>query len=162
MRPTLKEIFNVTLEELNISNEAYQRAGKSREIRMVKARRIICYVGRHFGYTLYEVADYLKINHTTVHYHSEGAKDAMCYEKGYAYSINNILSHFDFVQRVSNTIGWLARDEDGSLYFFRDKPTSCDGVWLANNSAIRISQDQFPQVTYIDSPVPCEMTLRLK
>ena len=162
MRPTLKEIFDVTLFELNISKEAYERAGRSREARMVKARRMMCYVGRHFGYTLHEVADYLKMNHATVHYHVEGAKDAICYENGYAYAINNILSHFDFVQRVSTTDGWLARDEDGSLYFFRDKPTSVNGVWLTNNAVQKIPQDQFPQVTYIDSPVPCEMTLRLK
>lgn len=162
MRPTLKEIFDVTLLELNISREAYERAGRSREARMVKARRIMCYMGRHFGYTLHEVADYLKMNHATVHYHAEGTKDAIYYEKGYSYAVNNILSHFDFVQRVSTTNGWLARDEDGSLNFFNDRPTPCEGVWVARTNMKSVPRDQFPQVTYIDSPLPCEMTLRLK
>lgn len=162
MRPTLQEIFDAILLELNIAQEAYERAGRSRMAIMVKARRIMCYVGRHFGYTLHEVADYLKMNHATVHYHAEGAKDAIYYEKGYAHAVNNILSHFDFVQRVSNTDGWLARDEDGSLYFFNEKPFPCEGVWITTGGMKSVSKDQFPQVTYVDSPIPCEMTLRLK
>lgn len=162
MRPTLQEIFDVTLDELNISKDSYKRAGKSREARMVRVRQIFSYIGRHFGYTTQTIADFIGMHHASICYHSECAKDACRYEKGYINKINNILSHFDNVQRVSVVSGWLARSEDGTLEFFKEEPNLFDGVWTTNQTSIYVEKEQFPQINLVDSPIPCEMTLRLK
>lgn len=162
MRPTLKEIFDVTLDEMNICKEAYQRAGKSREARMVRVRRTVCYIGRYFGYTLQDIAAFLDIKHSSVYYHAEVAKDSIFYEKGYENRVNNILAYFDNTQKLSETRGWLARDEDGSLNFFQSEPVLYNGIWMSNKGAQRLQDNQFPQITLDSRPAPCEIIIKLR
>jgi hypothetical protein len=45
MKPTLNEILEATLSELNISLEEYKRIRKSRIAKAVMVRQIVSYIG---------------------------------------------------------------------------------------------------------------------
>lgn len=54
--------------------------------------------------------------------------------------------------------GWVARDENGALYLFHDKPTRADvltnerGYWVGKNIFCRLEDEYFPQITWESEP----------
>lgn len=48
---------------------------------------------------------------------------------------------------------WIARDKDGELYIYPDKPYIAGGVFCNDSETFfKISGDAFPQVTWENSP----------
>lgn len=162
MRPTLEEILDVTLRELNISKDSFERAKKSRISSMVRARQIVSYVGHHFGYSLHAIGDFLSLTHCTIHHNKEMAKDFYYYEKGYANKVNNVLAYFENTQRVYSAKGYVARGESGDIAFFEEEPMLKNGSWRSESESMRLPEDTFPQVSVVDPPRPCEITIRFK
>lgn len=162
MRPTLEEILEVTLRELNVSKESYERAGKSRIACMVRVKQIVSYVGYHFGYTLHAIGNFLHLTHCTVYHNKEMAKDFCHYEHGYACKVNKVLSYFENTQRVYYTKGWVARNENGEISFFQKEPSLLNGVWVSDTNGKKLPKETFPQISPNDIPLSCELTLRLK
>ena len=163
MKPSLKEILEVTLEELNVTQRHYKEACKSRLSNIVLAKQIVCYVATHFGYSQHSIASFLKIDRTNVSYHKSLAENYSKIEKKYAVKVNKVMSRFENVRYCHSKLGWVARDKDTmSLTFFREKPIDNDGSWYADSYQYSLPFDHFPQVSYDDSPRRCEVTFRLK
>lgn len=153
MRPTLQEILDATLNVLNISKDIYDKTRNSRLANVVRVRQIFCYVGEHYGYTLHAMGNFLHLTHSTVYHNKEMAKDFCSYEKGYANKINEILSHFEKVQKIYVAKGTVQRGQNGSISFLGDD---------ANGIKAFLPSECFPQVAEGDPPFPCEVTFRIK
>lgn len=165
--PTLKEILQATLEELNISKDNYNRAKYSRLANIVKARQMFCLVARHYGYSQKEMAKFLNLNNSTINHNKNVALDHFEYEKGFANKVNGILSHFEYIRKLHVVNGWVARDgdEERNINFFKEKPKLLDKedkIWFSPQNNYQLHESFFPQLTFEDSPIPCEITLRLK
>lgn len=55
--------------------------------------------------------------------------------------------------------GWLARDASGDLYFGQKKPIDNGGIWHDMGENMQLSDSDFPNVTYENSPVKVTMTI---
>lgn len=55
--------------------------------------------------------------------------------------------------------GWLARDASGDLYFGQEKPIDNGGIWHDMGENMQLSDSDFPNVTYENSPVKVTMTI---
>lgn len=57
---------------------------------------------------------------------------------------------------------WIARDEDGSLYIYKGKPSRYNGFFDndINYSSISLNSDLFPEVTWENSPQEIEIILK--
>lgn len=163
MKPTLKEILEATLEESNMSFDQYKSIRKSRLANIVKIRQVVSYIAVRYGYTQYSIADFLKINHTTVIYHKEMAEDYYMYEKDFAKLVDRVLTRFEDVKVMQYVRGWVARSKDGeTVRFFTSHPIKKGDDWTSHSLSYDLPKNYFPQVTYEDSPRSCGMTLRLK
>ena len=63
--------------------------------------------------------------------------------------------------------GWLARDEDGGLYYYKVKPYKQHivNLWKCTNmfETIILPHDCFLSIKWEDEePTPCEITIKLK
>lgn len=61
--------------------------------------------------------------------------------------------------------GWVARDENGDLCVFKDKPVRGSGVWKLNGCGeyAYLDEAMFPEVTWEDSePSEVEITIKRK
>lgn len=54
---------------------------------------------------------------------------------------------------------WIARDENGSLWLFSDKPYKYKGMWRSNSIMYRIHEKLFPEVKWEDKE-PRELILK--
>lgn len=163
MKPTLREILDATLVELDMPYERYKRVKGSRLMKVVEVRQIVCYVGVHYGYRQYEIADFLNIDISSVHHHKKNSEGYCSYDKSFANKVYSVMSHFEKVRFYHRENGYIARDkEDFTLTFFREKPIESDGVWTSDKYSYSLPKDYFPQVSYGDSPISCELTLRLR
>lgn len=163
MKPTLREILDATLVELDMPYERYKRVKGSRLMKVVEVRQIVCYVGVHYGYRQYEIAYFLNIDISSVHHHKKNSEGYCSYDKSFANKVYSVMSHFEKVRFYHRENGYIARDkEDFTLTFFREKPTESDGVWTSDKYSYSLPKDYFPQVSYEDSPISCELTLRLR
>lgn len=163
MKPTLREILDATLVELDMSYEQYKRVRCSRLMRIVEVRQIVCYVGTHYGHTQQDIANFLSINHASVHHHKKNSEGYCDYDKDFANKVYSVMSRFENVRFYHRENGYVARDkEDFILTFFREKPIENDGVWTSDKCSYSLPKDYFPQVSYEDSPISCELTLRLR
>lgn len=57
--------------------------------------------------------------------------------------------------------GWLARDESGELCLGQCKPNSESGVWINMGEYMQLSDSDFPDVTFKNSPVKVRMTIEV-
>ena len=132
-------------------------------MKVVEARQIVCYVGVHYGYRQYEIADFLNIDISTVHHHKKNSEGYCSYDKSFANKVYSVMSRFENMRFYHRENGYVARDEeDSTLSFFREKPIERDGVWTSDKRSYCLPKDYFPQVSYEDSPISCELTLRLR
>lgn len=54
---------------------------------------------------------------------------------------------------------WIARDEDGSLWIFEEKPYKDKHVWYNDSTNYRINERLFPKVKWEDEE-PRELVLK--
>ena len=58
--------------------------------------------------------------------------------------------------------GFLARDENGFLWFFKEKPHKKDGAWKSAKGTFYINSSYFSEVTKYDKePTPTSITVEL-
>ena len=58
--------------------------------------------------------------------------------------------------------GFLARDKDSSLWFYKDKPHKKDGTWKSAKGTYGINGSYFSEVTkYDEEPTPISITVEL-
>ena len=163
MKPTLKEILDATLEESNIPFDYYKSVCKSRLANIVKIRQVVSYIAVRYGYAQYSIADFLKINRTTVNHHKELAEDYYMYEKEFANLVDRVLTRFEDVKVMQYVRGWVTRSKDGeTVKFFTSRPIKNGDDWTSYSLSYILPSNYFPQVTYGDSPRSCGMTLRLR
>ncbi len=55
--------------------------------------------------------------------------------------------------------GWLSRDASGDLYFGQEKPIDNGGIWHDMGENMQLSDSDFPNVTFENSPVKVTMTI---
>lgn len=55
--------------------------------------------------------------------------------------------------------GWLSRDASGDLYFGQVKPVNNGGIWHDMGENMQLSDSDFPNVTFENSPVKVKMTI---
>lgn len=55
--------------------------------------------------------------------------------------------------------GWLARDASGDLYFGQVKPVNNGGIWHDMGENMQLSDSDFTNVTFENSPVKVTMTI---
>lgn len=171
MKPTLEDIFYAVLEAFDINEETYRNIQKSRKSLAVSVRQVICWIGQNtYGYTQNAIGLYLGLDHSTVWHNKMKAQDYMCYDSSYKTCVNKALSILSTKekeeQKECSIGGWVAREEDGALTVFSDKPTRENffedtSVWCGATT-IELSPALFPQITWGSEPQECEMTLRLK
>lgn len=67
--------------------------------------------------------------------------------------------------------GWVARDQDGYISLFKDKPTRDTfdkgdvpyGFWdEANSNHLELQITSFPDLTWESDPIECEITIKRK
>ena len=59
---------------------------------------------------------------------------------------------------------WIARDKDGSLYFYKEKPQlTYKGSWINENDTcfVKLPMFEFKEVTFENSPQEVELKLKL-
>ena len=54
---------------------------------------------------------------------------------------------------------WVARDKDGNLFAYNDKPTRCDNQkeWFAEKFLSSMENSFFPDLTWEDEPIEVEL-----
>lgn len=54
---------------------------------------------------------------------------------------------------------WVARDKDGNLFAYNDKPTRCDNQkeWFAEKFLFSMENSFFPNLTWKDEPIEVEL-----
>lgn len=54
---------------------------------------------------------------------------------------------------------WVARDKDGNLFAYNDKPTRCDNQreWFAEKFLFSMENSYFPNLTWEDEPLEVEL-----
>lgn len=54
---------------------------------------------------------------------------------------------------------WVARDKNGSLFAYNDKPTRCDNQkeWFAEKFLSSMENSFFPDLTWNDEPIEVEL-----
>ena len=54
---------------------------------------------------------------------------------------------------------WMARDKNGFLFSYEDKPTRCDNKkeWVAENFLSSMENSFFPDLTWADEPIEVEL-----
>lgn len=54
---------------------------------------------------------------------------------------------------------WVARDKDGNLFAYNDKPTRCDNQkeWFAEKFLSSMENSFFPNLTWNDEPIEVEL-----
>ena len=172
MKPTLEDIFYAVLEAFDINEETYRNIQKSRKSLAVSVRQVICWIGQNtYGYTQNAIGLYLGLDHSTVCLNKMKAQDYISYDNSYKMCVNKALSILsakeeEEEQKECSIGGWVARDEDGALTVFSDKPTRENfledtSVWCGAKP-IELDPALFPQSTWESEPQECEMTLRLK
>ena len=58
--------------------------------------------------------------------------------------------------------GFLARDENSSLWFHKEKPHKKDGVWKSSKGVFYIPNSYFSEITkYDEEPTPTNITIEL-
>ncbi len=60
---------------------------------------------------------------------------------------------------------WVARDEDGEIFFYRDKPIRDKSFWydfFSEGSYFGLPRDFFPDVTWESDPLEVTITLKPK
>lgn len=59
-------------------------------------------------------------------------------------------------------IMWIARDKDGELFLYRVKPARHNYMFveLGNCGMTRLADDEFPEVTWENSPVEVELKIK--
>ena len=60
--------------------------------------------------------------------------------------------------------GWVARDDDGDIYAYRNKPTREDNFWLDDDapSLISLPITSFPDLTWESDPLEVTITIKPK
>lgn len=169
MRPSFEEIYDTTLEVLNINRSMFASSGSSRHAHIMKAKQIMCFVARHVGYTSMYIGEQIGLNYATVIYHEQKAKGYIKYEPEYAEQVSKVLSILSIPCRTHTKSGYIVRDKEdngGYLYFCAgEKPQIDDdsNIWTTKNGVFfDIPKEAFPQITWEKGPVACEMTLKLK
>lgn len=170
MTPTLDDIFYSVLEAFDIDDETYRNIKDTRETLATSIRQVICWIGQNtYGYSQNNIGQYLGLDHSTVWYNKKKADDYMSYDKSYRMCVDKALSIIcakEDEQKECSIIGYIARDKDGDLTVFSNRPTRdtfSDGMsfWCGEEPR-ELNPSNFPQVTYESEPVECEITLRLK
>ena len=57
---------------------------------------------------------------------------------------------------------WIARDEEGTLVLYTEKPEKIDDIFIApteDTSFIFLKKDRYPEVTFENSPQQVELKL---
>lgn len=169
MKPSLEDIRNATLCVLGIEQEEYEKAGKSREARMVRVRQIVSLFGQHYGYSQAKIGDFLNLKHSTVHHGKLMAKDYYKYEKEYAEIVDEVERILKEIEGVNEAcaehtiVGWVARDSlENKLNFFTKKPRYYDGCWTSKGEAYSLPVEYFPQIEHCFRPQTCEISIKLK
>ena len=55
---------------------------------------------------------------------------------------------------------WIARDKDGSLYLYYEKPKKCRSIFLCDvNNGMWLDRNKFPEVTFENSTREIELKL---
>lgn len=99
-----------------------------------------------------------------------GEVDWGALHKGYYHGMKDALSE---QEKDADAVirGWVARDQDGYISLFKDKPTrdTCDkddipyGFWdEANSNHLELPITSFPDLTWDDDPEPVEIILKRK
>lgn len=54
---------------------------------------------------------------------------------------------------------WVARDKDGNIFAYNDKPTRCDNQreWFSAKFLFSIENSFFPELTWKDEPIEVEL-----
>lgn len=73
-------------------------------------------------------------------------------------------SDLDFNVEEVTIDGWVARDRDGDIYIYRNKPTREDDIWLDDDAPnlISLQKSSFPSLTWDSDPIEVELTIKLK
>ena len=59
---------------------------------------------------------------------------------------------------------WVARDKDGNLFAYNDKPTRCDNQceWFAEKFLFSMENSFFPELKWEDEPLEVMLTPVIK
>lgn len=68
--------------------------------------------------------------------------------------------YWDYVESLSTVKGLVARDEDGCLKFFDEKPIREENFWINTGDQIQLKEELFPDVTWESEPIEVELNIR--
>ena len=170
MKPTIEGIKSAVLSVLEINEDAFLRARKSRLSYFIRAKQIICYIARNVGYTSATIGNYLNIGHSVVLYHEKVAKNHMELERDFEEDVSRAFEKLGVLIPVDSITGWVVRDSEAqgeNLLFFVGRKPNRDikhGIWKAEDDYIvcEIPKKILPRITWEDEAHRCELTLRLK
>lgn len=55
---------------------------------------------------------------------------------------------------------WIARDIDGSICIYREKPKKISKIFIGGNCIGRLKTSDFPNVNFENSPVEVELKIK--
>lgn len=162
MRPTLEQILDATLLVEGMEYDYWLKRRPSRSANVCQVKRVIAYFGRSYGYTQRELASFLSCSIPMIACAKKKQNELLEIYRDEREKIENIESLLEKSSRSRQIEGWVARDEDGGISFFFEKPTISSGVWTSRERDYSLSKDLFPYIKTEDGPLKCELILNLK
>lgn len=85
-----------------------------------------------------------------------------CLSDGHHYPASELDFHVDATETVMQ--GWVARNPDGDLNFYVDKPKRNVVMyqWDGKDVDMCLVDEMFPDLTWDDDPLPVELTIKRK
>lgn len=168
MRPTLDEILSASLEALGYDRQYWKSVRNRRLPDAVKIKQFVTYLGHEIeGYPMTRIGAFLGPSHATISSHYHNAKFFLQHEQDYREAMDNALEIIDRLKGVQKHVtirGWVARDKDGSVFFYEEKPhRSENGRWLTYgyHAYGYVTDEMFPHITWESEPQEAEITIRL-
>lgn len=163
--PTLEEIESITLEVLGISEENFIMDKYSRKRCIIDAKHILSLISQEFGYSQYEIGDFLDMNHSSICYHGKKAKDYEKYDKEFSKIIQTVrekVSELDEYYGEKLLTGYIARDKNEELHFFLNKkPIMEEDKWESDYISYSLPTFLFPNISWDKSLKECELSIKL-
>lgn len=162
-------ILSTILETTGYDKDRWEAERKRRTPEPLLVKQLFSLLAYEEGYTTPKIGHFLELNTATVHHHINQARGLAMYEQDYGkmvQGLKNILGEAKKIQKEATVRGWVARDEDGELALFADKPEidefSTGGHFWVGEAPRTLPSKSFPQITWETGAEECEITIRLK
>lgn len=160
MKPSIEEIFEVTLQVLQISKEKWERIRHTRQWDAVQLVQAASFVSMENGYSIKDIAEFFDRQYATILYDVTRMKELCFLYKDSVDIIDKIYNKLNY-RHCHTYNAYLARSCSGLLTMSPTVPERMGGYWVAVGAKPYIDQESFPQITWESGPAKVKITVTL-